>query len=169
MSNIGVAPKRQIFGASKSPSFACASEIVSCETFPHPMFRSLLPFNQSPFTIRYSLFATRCRFTSRQSPVAIRRRRAQVSRTLPELFHMKHSASRQDFRTHRSANVSCETFTHPMFRSLLPFNQSPFTIRYSLFATRCRFATRYSLPSSPSFSHASRIVSHETLRLKAGF
>jgi hypothetical protein len=51
-------------GTSKSPSFACASEIVSCETFPHPMFCSLLPFNQSPFTIRYSPFATRCLFGS---------------------------------------------------------------------------------------------------------
>jgi len=42
-------------GASKSPIFACASEIVSCETFPHLLFRSLLPFNQSPVANRRSL------------------------------------------------------------------------------------------------------------------
>ena len=46
-------------GTSKSPSFACASEIVSCETFPHPMFCSLLPFNQSPIAVHYSLLAIR--------------------------------------------------------------------------------------------------------------
>jgi hypothetical protein len=94
------------------------------------------------------------------------------------MFHVKHwrrneaanfGASKSPSFACASEIVSCETFTHPLFRSLLPFNQSPFTIRYSLFATRCCFATRYSLPLSPSFSHASRIVSHETLRLKAGF
>jgi hypothetical protein len=56
-----------------------------------------------------------------------------------------------------------------MFRSLLPFNQSPFTIRYSLPFYQSPIASRHSPPLSPSFSHASRIVSHETLRLKAGF
>jgi hypothetical protein len=89
----------KFFGASKIPSFACASEIVSCETFTHPMFRSLLPFNQSPVAVHYS----------------------------------------------------------------------PLAIRYSLSFYQSPIASRHSPPLSPSFSHASRIVSHETLHLKAGF
>jgi len=36
------------------------------------MFRSLLPFNQSPFTIRYSLFATRYSLLAAVLPVANR-------------------------------------------------------------------------------------------------
>jgi hypothetical protein len=63
-----------------------------------------------------------------------------------------------------------------MFRSSLPFNQSPVAVHYSLLAIRYSLpfyqspiASRHSPPSSPSFSNASRIVSHETLRLKAGF
>jgi hypothetical protein len=94
------------------------------------------------------------------------------------MFHVKHwrrneaanfGASKSPSFACASEIVSCETFTHPMFRSLLLFNQSPFTIRYSLPFYQSPIASRHSPPSSPSFSHASRIVSHETLRLKVGF
>jgi len=86
-------------------------------------------------------------------------KKAQVLRALPKLFHVKHSRTR--------CSAPCCRLTNR--RSLFATRYSPLAIRYSLPFYQSPIASRHSPPLSPSFSRAFRIVSHETLRLKAGF